>query len=104
VYANAAYAAKPEVQAGQKAKAAEVMEKELMAAKAKANKEARRREEKSLKDAATRHATRPRVVKATAGVRDHGTSTENQKIAMMSPSQQKRARRSRVRTWGQQSQ
>jgi hypothetical protein len=103
-YANAAYASKPEVQAGQKAKAAEVMQQELAAAKAKANKEARQRETESLEDAATRHATRPGVVRTTAGVRDHGTSAENQKINMMSPSQQKRARRSRVRTWGQQSQ
>ena len=103
-YANAAYASKPEVAANQQTRAAEAREQELMAAKAKVTKEARQREAKSLEDAATRHATRPGVVRATAGVRDHGTSAENQKINMMSPSQQKRARRSRVRTWGQQAQ
>ena len=103
-YANAAYGAKPEVGASQNAQAAEVRQQELMAAKAKVKEEARQREAKSLEDAATRHATRPGVVRATAGVRDHGTSAENQKINMMTPSQQKRARRSRVRTWGEQSQ
>ena len=103
-YANAAYGSKPEVAAGQKNQAAEVRQQELMAAKAKVTAEARQREAKSLEDAATRHATRPGVVRATAGVRDHGTSTENQEINRLSPSQQKRARRARVRTWGQQSQ
>jgi hypothetical protein len=103
-YANAAYASKPEVAANQQTRAAEAREQELMAAKAKVTKEARQREAKSLEDAATRHATRPGVVRATAGVRDHGTSAENQEINRMSPSQQKRARRARVRTWGQQAQ
>ena len=103
-YANAAYAGKPEVAARQKTHAADKREQELQAAKAKATGEARQREAKSLEDAATRHATRPGVVRATAGVRDHGTSTENQEINRMSPSQQKRARRARVRTWGQQAQ
>jgi hypothetical protein len=103
-YANAAYGSKPEVAANQNAQAAEVRQQELMAAKAKVTKEARQREAKSLEDAATRHATRPGVVRATAGVRDVGTPAENREINKMSPSQQKRARRTRVRTWGQQSQ
>ena len=103
-YANAAYGSKPEVAANQRTRAAEVREQELMAAKAKVTKEARQRETKSLEDAATRHATRPGVVRTTAGVRDVGTPDENREINKMTPSQQKRARRTRVRTWGQQSQ
>jgi hypothetical protein len=103
-YANAAYGSKPEVAAKQNARAAEVREQELMAAKAKVTKEARQRETKSLEDAATRHATRPGVVRTTAGVRYAGTPAENREINKMTPSQQKRARRTRVRTWGQQSQ
>ena len=103
-YANAAYASKPGVADARQAQAAGRREQELQAAKAKMNKEARQREAKSLEDAATRHATRPGVVRPAAGVRDVGTLAENQQINMMTPSQQKRARRSRVRTWGQQSQ
>ena len=103
-YANAAYGSKPEVAANQKSHAAEQREQELQAAKAKVKAEARQREEQNLQDAATRHATRPGTVRATAGVRNPSTPAENQEINKLSPSQQKRARRARVRTWGQQSQ
>ena len=103
-YANGAYAAKPEVAANQKNHATEQREQELQAAKAKVKAEARQREEQNLQDAATRHATRPGTVRATVGVRNPSTPAENREINKLSPSQQKRARRARVRTWGQQSQ
>ena len=88
----------------QKNHATEQREQELQAAKAKVKAEARQREEQNLQDAATRHATRPGTVRATVGVRNPSTPAENREINKLSPSQQKRARRARVRTWGQQSQ
>lgn len=75
-------------------------------AKAKATEEARVAEEERLQEAANRHSTRPKSVASTltAGVRDRGTSDQNESLRFMSPGQQKRARRSRVRTWGQNAQ
>jgi len=103
-YANAAYSQNPDVQAHQAVDDAATRKQELAAAEAKVKKEARQQEENNLQQAATRHATRPGSIPSTlaAGVRDHGTPTENNKLRSMSPSQQKRARRSRIRTWGQQ--
>ena len=91
------------MQAQQAVTAAEQRKQELAAAEAKVKEEARQQEVNNLEQAATRHATRPGSVPSTlaAGVRDHGTPTENNELRAMSPSQQKRARRSRVRTWGQ---
>ena len=102
-YANAAYAQSPDVQSHQAITASEQRKQELAAAEAKVKEEARQQEANNLEKAATRHATRPGSVPSTlaAGVRDHGTPTENNKLRAMSPSQQKRARRSRIRTWGQ---
>ena len=103
-YANAAYSQNPDVQANQAVDAAATRKQELAAAEAKVKEEARQQEASSLKSAATRHATRPGSIPSTmaAGVRDHGTPTANNELRSMSPSQQKRARRSRIRTWGQQ--
>ena len=103
-YANAAYAQNPDVQAQQAVGAAEQRKQELAAAEAKVKEEARQQEANNLEKAATRHATRPGSIPSTmaAGVRDHGTPTANNELRSMSPSQQKRARRSRIRTWGQQ--
>lgn len=105
-YANAVYGQKPEVQQMKVVEIAERQKKVAAEATAKAAKEARQAEEQRLQEAATRHSTRPRTIQAnaTAGVRDTGTSDENKAISLMSPGQQKRARRARVRTWGQQAQ
>lgn len=105
-YANAVYGQKPEVQQMKIVEIAERQKKVAAEATAKAAKEARQAEEQRLQEAATRHSTRPRTIQAnaTAGVRDTGTSDENKAISLMSPGQQKRARRARVRTWGQQAQ
>lgn len=105
-YANAVYGQKPEVQQMQAVDLAEKEKKVAAEAGAKAAKEARQAEEQRLQEAATRHSTRPGTIpsNASAGVRDTGSTDENAAIRMMSPGQQKRARRSRVRTWGQQAQ
>ena len=105
-YANAVYAQKPQVQQMQVVDLAREQKKVAADAGAKAAKEARQAEEQRLQEAATRHSTRPTTIhaNASAGVRDTGTSDANEAIRMMSPGQQKRARRSRVRTWGQNAQ
>ena len=105
-YANAVYAQKPQVQQMQVVDLAREQKKVAADAGAKAAKEARQAEEQRLQEAATRHSTRPTTIhaNASAGVRDTDTSDANKAIRMMSPGQQKRARRSRVRTWGQQAQ
>ena len=109
-YANSVYGQKPEVQAKKAVDRAgrqqKVAAKVKATATATATKAARLAEEKRLLEAATRHSTRPRTFPtgASAGVRDTGTSDENEAMRKMSPGQQKRARRSRVRTWAQSAQ
>ena len=105
-YANSVYGQKPEVQAERTVELADKQQKVAAKAKATATKEARQAEEQRLQEAATRHSTRPKAIptNASAGVRDTGTSDQNEAIRMMSPGQQKRARRSRVRTWAQNAQ
>jgi len=105
-YANAVYQSTPEIQnrlsEQRNAEQARIAEE----ARTKAQEEARTAEEEKLQDAATRHSTRPRGIPSTisAGVRDTGSMDENQELRMKSPGQQRRARRSRVRSWGQQAQ
>ena len=109
-YANSVYGQKSEVQARKAVELADkqqkVAAKATATATATATKEARRAEERRLLEAATRHSTRPRTIpnNTSAGVRDTGSSDENEAMRRMSPGQQKRARRSRVRSWGQNAQ
>jgi|14BtaG_2_1085337.scaffolds.fasta_scaffold01975_8 hypothetical protein len=105
-YADAVYNSNERVRTETEMRKATENSRIAKTAKAKATEEARAAEEQRLQEAANRHSTRPKGVASTltAGVRDKGTSDQNESLRFMSPGQQKRARRSRVRTWGQNAQ
>ena len=104
-YADAVYNSNERVRAETDIRRATEGSRIATKAKAEATEEARVAEEQRLQEAANRHGTRPKSVASTltAGVRDQGTP-EDKSLRFMSPGQQKRARRSRVRTWGQNAQ
>ena len=97
-YANAAYEGHPRVQAERSQAAAQ----SALDAKKTADAEAQKREAASMKDAATRHATRPGNVPATVstGGIDHGTPDQQEAERAMSPTQRKRAIGRRIREFG----
>ncbi len=97
-YANAVYASTPTVMA--QLAVQQTRDKEMVAeqAKAKATADAKAKEAAAMKEAATRHSTRPGHVPSTAsaGVRDLGTPDEETALKNLSPSKQKKARKARI--------